>query len=360
MLVHLVSGFLGSGKTTAIAGAARRFREAGSRVAAITNDQGSELVDSAFLESRGIATGEVAGGCFCCSFGSLASELERLGRRAEADIVFAEAVGSCTDLAATVARPLASGFAEGVDLASHSAFVDIRLMGMWLSGMGLPFASDVAYIFESQLAEAELLVINKSDLVTRASADEILRRARMALPGKGILLQSSLDPARMGEWCERISGSRARCLGSMEVDYDRYASGEARLAWYNARVELRETRPSLGAAVASLMAILRRRFLEGSIAVGHAKLFVQGRDASQKLSMTFDTEWENASMESMDDDRGELLLNFRVEAAADLVERIVGEGLAELMESGLVGGFDLRDEQAFHPGYPRPTHRLPR
>ena len=80
---------------------------AGKVVAAITNDQGSDLVDTQFLKSLDVPTGEVAGGCFCCTYGRLESELARMYREVRPDLVFAEAVGSCTDLVATVARPLA-------------------------------------------------------------------------------------------------------------------------------------------------------------------------------------------------------------------------------------------------------------
>ena len=61
----MIGGFLGAGKTTAVARLAQRLTEQGLRVGLITNDQGSELVDTAMLRSRGFATEEIPGGCFC-------------------------------------------------------------------------------------------------------------------------------------------------------------------------------------------------------------------------------------------------------------------------------------------------------
>ena len=64
----MIGGFLGAGKTTAVARFAKWLSDQGRRVGLITNDQGSQLVDSLTLRSRGFAVEEIAGGCFCCRF----------------------------------------------------------------------------------------------------------------------------------------------------------------------------------------------------------------------------------------------------------------------------------------------------
>ena len=47
----MLGGFLGAGKTTAVARLAERLSAQGLRVGLITNDQGAELVDTAMLRS---------------------------------------------------------------------------------------------------------------------------------------------------------------------------------------------------------------------------------------------------------------------------------------------------------------------
>ena len=74
----MIGGFLGAGKTTAVARLAQRLTGQGLRVGLITNDQGSELVDTAMLRSRGFATEEISGGCFCCRFDSLVDAAKKL------------------------------------------------------------------------------------------------------------------------------------------------------------------------------------------------------------------------------------------------------------------------------------------
>ncbi len=102
----MIGGFLGAGKTTTIARLARHYQSQGLNVAIVTNDQATDLVDTNSLRSQGFNVGEVAGSCFCCNFNELTATVERLGKAARPDVVLAEPVGSCTDLVATVVRPL--------------------------------------------------------------------------------------------------------------------------------------------------------------------------------------------------------------------------------------------------------------
>ncbi|MGA2380559.1 MAG: GTP-binding protein, partial [Spirochaetia bacterium] len=128
MTVHLVGGFLGSGKTTAILEASRLLIKRGVSVGVITNDQGSNLVDTAFLQSLGIKASEVTGGCFCCNLPDFQRMLEELQEIAAPQVVFAEPVGSCTDLVATVMKPLAEAQGPSRKIGSLSVLTDIRLI----------------------------------------------------------------------------------------------------------------------------------------------------------------------------------------------------------------------------------------
>src|SRR5512144_1873836 len=94
----MIGGFLGAGKTTAVAKLAKRLSEQGLRVGLITNDQGRNLVDTAMLRSQGFATEEIPGGCFCCRFNSLVDAAKKLTSQTRPDVFVAEPVGSCTDL----------------------------------------------------------------------------------------------------------------------------------------------------------------------------------------------------------------------------------------------------------------------
>src|SRR5438093_2448368 len=130
----MIGGFLGAGKTTAVAQLAQRLTAQGLRVGLITNDQGSELVDTAMLRSRGFSTEEITGGCFCCRFNTLTDAAQRLTDSTRPDVFIAEPVGSCTDLVATVTYPLRRIYGDSFTIAPLSVLVDPiraeRLLGL--------------------------------------------------------------------------------------------------------------------------------------------------------------------------------------------------------------------------------------
>src|SRR6266513_5171270 len=165
----MIGGFLGAGKTTSVARLAERLTKQGLRVGLITNDQGSELVDTKVLRSRGFATEEIAGGCFCCRFNSLVDAANKLTAATRTEVFIAEPVGSCTDLVATVTYPLRRIYGDNFSIAPLSVLMDpIRALRIFGLEQGGKFSDKVLYIYRKQLEEADFIVINKSDLLDEA------------------------------------------------------------------------------------------------------------------------------------------------------------------------------------------------
>src|SRR5688572_23475941 len=162
----MIGGFLGAGKTTALLKLAEHLTSHGRRVGLITNDQSSGLVDTTLASSQGYPVEEITGGCFCCRFNSLTTAAERLTESARPDVFLAEPVGSCTDLRASVQYPLRRLYGDEYRIAPLSVLVDpiraLRILGVE-SGKG--FSDKVLYVYGKQLEEAEIIVINKSELL---------------------------------------------------------------------------------------------------------------------------------------------------------------------------------------------------
>lgn len=174
----MIGGFLGAGKTTAVLRLARLLQQRGSRVGLITNDQSHGLVDTALLGSSGFPVEEITGGCFCCKFDSLVGASERLSREQRPDVFLAEPVGSCTDLKATVDYPLRRMYGRNYRIAPLSVMVDpVRALRILELEPGKTFSPKVVYVYRKQLEEADIIVINKIDLLGR----QRLERLRQAL-----------------------------------------------------------------------------------------------------------------------------------------------------------------------------------
>src|SRR5438067_5031172 len=115
----MVGGFLGAGKTTAMARLARFYMGRGQRVGLVTNDQAQDLVDTHLLREQGFLVAEVAGACFCCKFNELLDKVGELEGRERPDVILAEPVGSCTDLVATVVQPLKDLYGARFSIAPY-------------------------------------------------------------------------------------------------------------------------------------------------------------------------------------------------------------------------------------------------
>src|SRR4029434_8227790 len=184
----MIGGFLGAGKTTAVAALARRLTDQGLRVGLITNDQGSELVDTAMLRSKGFATEETPRGCLCCRFNSLVDAAEKLDTSSSPDVFIAEPVGSCTDLVATVTYPLRRIYGDAFLIAPLSVLVDpIRAERIFGLVEGGKFSDKVTYIYRKQLEEADLLVITKSDTLDADRITRLRSTLEREFPGKEVL-----------------------------------------------------------------------------------------------------------------------------------------------------------------------------
>ena len=210
--IACVGGFLGAGKTTALIGAARELIARGLKVGVITNDQGSNLVDTALARSAGLQTEEITGGCFCCRFPEFVKHASRLVEKHHPDMILAEAVGSCTDLAATVYRPLRRSYAAECSLAPLSVFVEPDRLREMLGPSG-QFEGSVRYLFEKQLAEAEIIVLSKTDLLKPAKSTSSPRKFSRWWWSSDYRLMSARTGAGVKEWVDRLlrqpsSGSR--------------------------------------------------------------------------------------------------------------------------------------------------------
>lgn len=357
----MIGGFLGAGKTTTIQKFARWLDSQGLTVGLITNDQGQGLVDSALGRSNRFAVEEISGGCFCCRFNSLIDAARNLTEETRPDVFLAEPVGSCTDLVATVSLPLQKIYGEAYQVAPLTVLVDpiraLRVLGL---EEGKKFSENVRYIYRKQLEEAEMIVINKIDLIDEDRLTILREGLQKEFPDAQIFEQSAREEQNLENWFKAASESEMDVPRFLDIDYQRYGDGEALLGWLNTTIEIRSDDEFDGnQLLRDLANQLRESLAKQGAEVAHLKMTLTPiGDAFEiaAVNMVRDDQSPELShqlLEPIDD--GELLLNMRVETSPEALETASLDALNHVLANF---EFTITHSEHFRPGMPVPTHRF--
>jgi Ni2+-binding GTPase involved in maturation of urease and hydrogenase len=357
MKLHIVGGFLGSGKTTAITNGARWLIQQGTKVAVITNDQGKYLVDTSFIDSNDIPTAEVTNGCFCCNFDNLSEQINLLEDRIHPEYIFAESVGSCTDLVATVLKPLQLLKKELFDELTFSVFADSRLLLDYLLGKKLAFSDAISYIFEKQIEEADLLIINKIDLLSDEDLMELQSLAEVRLNRKILIFQNTLNQVHIQHWISTLETLPKRRRDSLDIDYQIYGKGEAEMAWLDEEINIQTDDFSAMEQALIFIGLMIDEIKQREISIGHLKFLLKGDGFSHKISFTtiFENDWK-IDLPVLNTRNILIMINSRIETTPESACEIVNLGISAISVSGV--SVTVIHEQAFQPGFPNPTHRI--
>lgn len=361
MKIHLVSGFLGSGKTTAIISASKALMAQGLKVGVITNDQGKYLVDTHFMRLNDIPAVEVNGGCFCCNYGDFNQSLEQITQEIKPDVVFAESVGSCADIVATVVKPLMEFKTSHEEDTTLTTFTDARLLKIYLEGGDLPFQDNVIYIFEQQIQEAGILVVNKVDLLADDVLGDLLDLTAQRFPDKQILPLVSLTPESVTPWLENLENTLQFESTPLKISYKLYGFGEQELAWYDAQLRVESGSKPAIAWVQDFLGLVVQQIREQGIPVGHLKFLLSDGVYYQKISLVSGDATATFVIDRPEEwgTTVELTVNARLEGSPEEIRQIFQSCLAESFDAIKVK-LTVLAEEAFHPGFPNPTYRFPK
>ncbi|MDR0415344.1 MAG: cobalamin synthesis protein P47K [Prevotellaceae bacterium] len=356
--IILAGGFLGAGKTTLLWEAARRAAARGLRVGLITNDQAPELVDSALLSRSGLKVAEVSGSCFCCNFNGLISAIQEVRREAEADVIIAEPVGSCTDLSATVAQPLKQLWGHELQLAPLSVLADPARLSPILDGGAADLHPDAAYIYRKQLEESDAILVTKTDLLQPDELATLMQRVGKAYPLATLLPVSALTGSNVDEWLDMTLTRSDAGLRLAEVDYDVYAHGEAVLGWLNGTVRLHgKPATDWNFFTRNFLETLAEQLRSKRHSVGHVKVAVESGGLLATGSIAGNAATPAVRGRAGIGAEAKLVVNARAEATPEELNKAVREALNAATHSEEIAA-NVAAWRYLQPGRPQPTHRF--
>ncbi|KAF0969056.1 CobW family GTP-binding protein [Gordonia sp. YY1] len=209
--VIVVAGFLGSGKTTLLNHLLRTAGASGTRLGVLVNDFGSVNIDALLVSAQADGAVSLSNGCMCCTVDAdgLADALTSLVRpSAKIDAIVIEA----------------SGIAEPRSLIRMvTAVADPRLRYG-----GLVYVVDAAHIHalredhpevDAHMAIADLILVNKSDLITGADLRTVEEIVAQLNPTAAAMVtqEARIDPALLFDIDESAGTDEPRS-GQLTLD----------------------------------------------------------------------------------------------------------------------------------------------
>ncbi|MCR5364938.1 MAG: cobalamin synthesis protein P47K [Prevotella sp.] len=353
--IILVGGFLGAGKTTLIWRVAQQLMSQGKGIGLITNDQAPELVDSELLRCQNLTVSEVAGSCFCCNFNGFTDAVRQVSERA--DYVLAEPVGSCADLSATILQPLKKYWNTTLLVSPLTVLADPHRLASILQGEQAGLHEDAAYIYRKQLEEADIIVITKADSVPADVLAQLKTDTAQAFPKSQVMAVSAVTGQGIDEWLDQVTTRTDAGKRLLDIDYDRYAHGEAVLGWLNGTVMLHAQQPAdwdqlLQTLISDLKAALERE----ALAVGHVKIIAENGQGYAIANITGAKRTLTIRSGAGTSTDVRLIVNARVECSPEHLDQLVRDALVST-----IGGRYTDEVTAWRylqPGRPNPTHRF--
>ena len=186
----LLTGFLGSGKTSTLQHWLAQTQIPLKRVAVIINDFGEVNVDAALLNRRQLELRSITGGCVCCqSFDDLVEQILVLTENPDLDLVWIET----------------SGLADPEEVIDHLSVAELqektvlRRMILVLDGSDFPCSWRGRAVQEEQIRYADLVLLNKTDRLDDATKLRVEIALRQVNPEAEIVAthHGIIEPERL-------------------------------------------------------------------------------------------------------------------------------------------------------------------
>jgi G3E family GTPase len=183
----IVSGYLGSGKTTLVSHLLKDAQARGLKLAIISNEFGDTGIDRALLDAGNEGFVELDGGCVCCRLSdALGETLEVILEQVEPDRLVLETSG-----VALPGEVLIQFWRPPVDELISEEFVAIMV-----DAYHLTHTKQLEPTFVEQLEAADLVILNKRDLINDDEAQRCASRLTELTAGQPVVesVQAIVDP----------------------------------------------------------------------------------------------------------------------------------------------------------------------
>lgn len=227
------SGFLGAGKTTTMMALSRYCTEKYVKAAMISNDLGGAgLADNRFAQLSGCDASELTGTCICYQTENLVARLNELFDEKGCELVTSDIPGFGVGALEHVYHTLNEQYPGQFELAPFTVLVEPQTVRLLKNDQG----GDLEYILKTQLVEADLIVLNKVDLIGEAEQAELLGYLRDNYKQANSIAVSALTGSGMDELClALIRGSASMQRPDIGYGGEAFTHAMGKMSEYNAQ-----------------------------------------------------------------------------------------------------------------------------
>ena len=210
------SGFLGSGKTTAMMALTKYYTEHHAKAAMISNDLGDgvTLADHQLAELGGANATQITDECICFCHDVLTAKLNAFYNDG-CELVVSDIPGFGVGALEHVYHGLSAEYPGEFELGPFTVLTEPRNVKLLQNGEG----GDMAYILRDQLLEADLIVLNKRDLLTPEEAEAEVRWLTDEFPQAQVIAISALKGEGLEEFSQALKNGTAS-MQHPDIDYD--------------------------------------------------------------------------------------------------------------------------------------------
>ena len=334
----VVSGFLGAGKTTTMIALAEHMNKTFGETAIIANDLGANLVDTNLTQTSGCTVAEIASGCICYQMDNTVDQIRRLRDKDGAVFVMSDIPGCGVGALDHVYHRLANDNADEFTLSPFTVVVDperLRMIMPERADINLP--EELVYLLKLQLEEADLVVLNKADLLAPEDVERYVDFLHAACPDIPVLVISALERTGIEELAEFITTHETALKNFSVRNNQEFADAEAKLTWYNRRLYLKTNdggKIDCNAVVGDLIESIRMGLIEKKRNVPHLKTFAtSGNGDFNKASLIgvdYDVEYAQQFLRPHKNLR--MIVNARAVCESRPLARLMDDALDEVCE----------------------------
>ncbi len=334
----VVSGFLGAGKTTTMIALGEHMDKNHGHIGLIANDLGANLVDTNLTQTSGCTVEEIASGCICYQMDNTIDKIRRLKDRDGCVFVMSDIPGCGVGALDHTYHRLADDCANWITLSPFMVIVDPERLRMLLpekADINLP--EELVYLMKLQLEEADLVVLNKTDLLSEEEIARDVAFLEEACPDVPVMAISAREKTGIPELADYLT-THVSALKNFSVrDDEKFAEAETKLTWYNRRMFFKTLdggKIDCNAVVDDIIEGIRMGLIERKRNVPHLKTFATaGAGDFNKCSLIgVDYDIEHTQLFIRDHKKLSMIINARAVCESRPLARIVDDAIDDACE----------------------------